>query len=336
MSVLDKISEHPVLAVFLAVGVLSCAKFALKAASVLLQTFVLPGTSLKKYGAGKGAWAVVTGASEGIGREFSLQLAKKGFNVLVSARNAAALDALVAEIESISPQNKKVQAKAVVMDFSTLEDAERWKAFAAALEGLDIGVLVNNVGKSHTAPVYFAEAADQEVEDILRINVNANVRVTKLILPRMVERRRGLILNMGSFSGTGIPSPMLATYAGTKAFLSAFTASLAAEVKGKGVDVQCLNTYFVVSNMSKIRRANITTPTPKDYVRSVLNKIGLSCGALWTGRPNVSTPYWSHAIIDYAMNLVGWKMFFVRYTHNLHKSIRKRYLRKLEREAKKQ
>ena len=58
--------------------------------------------------------------------------------------------------------------------------------------------------------------------------------------------RRGLILNMGSFSGTGIPSPMLATYAGTKAFLSAFTASLAEEVKDKGVDVECLNTYFVV------------------------------------------------------------------------------------------
>lgn len=47
---------------------------------------------------------------------------------------------------------------------------------------------VNNVGKSHTAPVYFAEAVEKEIEDILRINVNANVRVTKLILPRMVER----------------------------------------------------------------------------------------------------------------------------------------------------
>ena len=53
--------------------------------------------------------------------------------------------------------------------------------------------------------------------------------------------------------------------------------------------------------MSKIRRANLTTPTPKNYVRSVLNKVGLACGALWTGRPYVSTPYWSHAVIDYAM-----------------------------------
>ena len=53
---------------------------------------------MKQYGAGKGAWAVVTGASEGIGREYALQLAKKGFNVLVAARNKAALDALVKEV----------------------------------------------------------------------------------------------------------------------------------------------------------------------------------------------------------------------------------------------
>lgn len=103
---------------------------------------------------------MVTGASEGIGKEFALQLARKGFNVVVSARNAAALDALVAEIgqlpavpcegygsangrptESSSPQGKKVQAKAFVMDFSRLEDERGWSAFAAALEGLDIGVL---------------------------------------------------------------------------------------------------------------------------------------------------------------------------------------------------
>ncbi|PCH43532.1 3-ketoacyl-CoA reductase [Wolfiporia cocos MD-104 SS10] len=331
----DIVAQHPYLTFFFAaLGLVSFGKFAAKAVGVLLQTFVLPGTNLKKYGAGKGSWAVVTGASEGIGREFALQLAKKGFNVLVSARNSAALDALVTEIETSCPPERKVQAKAFTMDFSQLSDEAQWGRLAAELEGLDIGVLVNNVGRSHRSPIYFAEAPADEVEDIVKINVNATVRVTRIVLSGMVGRKRGLILNMGSFSGTGVASPMLATYAGTKAFLSSWTASLAEEVSSSGVDVQCLNTYFVVSNMSKIRRSNITTPTPKVYVRSVLQKVGLSCGALWTGRPFVSTPFWSHAVIDYFMNLIGWKMFFIRYTHNLHKSIRKRYLRKLEREGK--
>ena len=106
--------------------------------------------------------------------------------------------------------------------------------------------------------------------------------------------------------------------------------------------------------MSKIRRASALIPTPKAFVRSVLSKVALPCGALWTKRPGVVTPYWSHALLDYVMvcrlhalsldanahvymqNAVGWNMLYVRYTHSLHKSIRTRALRKLERETKKQ
>lgn len=101
----------------------------------------------------------MTGASEGIGREYALQLAKKGFNVLVMARNKAALSALVNEIgehwvayelrwktyyghaESITVSGKKMQALALPMDFSNLEDAVQWNAFQASVENLDIGVL---------------------------------------------------------------------------------------------------------------------------------------------------------------------------------------------------
>ena len=55
-----------------------------------------------------------------------------------------------------------------------------------------------------------------------------------------------MVINMGSFSGTSVASPMLSTYAGTKSFLASFTGSLAEEVRGKGIDVECVNTYFVV------------------------------------------------------------------------------------------
>lgn len=92
---------------------------------------------------------------------------------------------------------------------------------------------------------------------------------------------------------------MLATYAASKQFLASFAAALGAEVKDKGIVVELVNTYFVVSNMSKIRKASIMIPMPKAYVKTVLRKIGNWCGALHTSRPNVSTPYWSHAILDY-------------------------------------
>jgi 17beta-estradiol 17-dehydrogenase / very-long-chain 3-oxoacyl-CoA reductase len=88
--------------------------------------------------------------------------------------------------------------------------------------------------------------------------------------------------------------------------------------------------------MSKLRKPSPLVPLPSTYVNCVLSKIGLSCGAAFSGRPGTSTPFWSHALADYAMTLIGWKGLFIAYTHNVHKSIRKRALRKKEREAKKQ
>jgi 17beta-estradiol 17-dehydrogenase / very-long-chain 3-oxoacyl-CoA reductase len=92
---------------------------------------------------------------------------------------------------------------------------------------------------------------------------------------------------------------MLAPYAASKKFLASFCDALGAEVKSEGVDVEAVNTYFVVSNMSKIRKSSVLIPTPKQYVKATLNKVGLACGALFTGRPHLSTPYWSHALLDY-------------------------------------
>jgi hypothetical protein len=127
-------------------------------------------------------------------------------------------------------------------------------------------------------PVDFVDTPTQEMNDIVTINVNGTLRVTHMVLPGMVQRfvqtshplysrltlrcrKRGLILNLGSFSGA-IASPMLATYSGTKAFLlQTFSDALAAEVKPKGVTVQCLNTYFVV-------RSSFSPPPCKSHIES--------------------------------------------------------------------
>jgi len=140
-------------------------------------------------------------------------------------------------------------------------------------------------------------------------------------------RKRGLILNIGSFAGS-VPSPMLAAYSGTKAFLSTFSSALGEEVKKDNITVEHVNTYFVVSKLSKIRKPSLMIPKPGPYVRSVLGKISLACGAAYSGRPNTSTPFWSHALLDYLMTLVGVPSLFIGYTHGLHKSIRKRALAK--------
>jgi len=198
------------------------------------------------------------------------------------------------------------------------------------LSGLKLGVLVNNVGKSHDLPTYFDETPLKEIDEILEVNIHATLRVTKLVLLVMLQRKNGLILNVGSFSGF-VPSPMLATYSGSKAFLSTWSQAMADEYGSRNITIQNINTYFVVSSMSKIRRSNMTTPMPKDYVKSVLSKISVPCGSISTTAS--STPYWSHAIIEWAITKIDMMSYAVRFTHNLHIDIRKRALKKRAREA---
>ncbi|KAF9650124.1 NAD(P)-binding protein [Thelephora ganbajun] len=331
-TVISFVKGNPISAFFYALGSFTFLKFAIKTLVVFGETFVLPGTNLRKFGAGKGSWAVITGASDGIGREYSIQLAKKGFNVLAVARNGTALKSVTDEIASGT--KGKVQSKTVVLDVSK-SDHHGWEQLKEVFHEIQVSVLVNNVGKSHAHPVYFAESEPSEISDIIAINVDATVRITRMVLPGMIKRKNGLILNMGSFSGI-VPSPMLATYSGTKAFIDTFSTALAEEVKKHGITVQCINPYFVVSKMSKIRKPSIMIPTAAAFVRASLNKVGLSGGARFVGRPAGSAPYWSHSLLEYFVGVLGWKQATVVYTHELHKSIRKRVDRKLAREAKTQ
>ena len=86
-----------------------------------------------------------------------------------------------------------------------------------------------------------------------------------------------------------------------------------------------------MSKLSKIRKSSLMVPNPGPYVAAVLGKIGLACGAGYSGRPNTSSPYWSHALLDYFIHLVGIPGLFIRYTHGLHKDIRRRALAKAAR-----
>ncbi|KAF7328865.1 Very-long-chain 3-oxoacyl-CoA reductase [Mycena venus] len=301
------------LSALLALGSFGASRFAYQTLSVLLQTFFLPGTNVR-------AWAVVTGASDGIGKEFALQLAGRGFNVLLVARNTALLGAVGEEIQAKHPGT---QTAVHTIDFAAAND-RAYEALSAEIDALDVGIL--GIPRTRCLPISSTRPL-AEMDDIVKINVGATLRVTYAALPGMIRRKRGLVLNIGSFAGA-VPSPMLATYSGTKAFLATLTSALAEEVRAHNIVVEHVNTYFVVSKLSKIRRASALIPTPKAYVRSVLTKIGLGCGAAYGGRPGTSTPFWSHSLMEYVLNVVGLPAAYISYTHALHKDIRRRALKK--------
>ncbi|CAO3608328.1 unnamed protein product [Mucor hiemalis] len=308
---------------FAAIGAAFIGFKVLTLLKTLFDTFVASGISLKKFGAGEGAWAVVTGATDGIGKEFALQLAKKKFNVLLISRTASKLDAAAKDIS----EQYGVETKTFAMDF-TKGDPEDFKKVGEIIDSIRVGVLVNNVGVNHDIPTPFAEEDDTIINNIIEVNIKGLMKMTKLVLPQMKANHNGLIFNMGSFAGL-VPTPYLSVYSAGKAFLSTWSQALGTEVAKDGIVVEHVNTYFVVSAMSKIRKPSMLIPTAKNYVASVLKRVGVPCGA---NVPFTSTPYPMHGIANWAINNLLTNQFWVTQNDNIQKDIRKRALRKRERE----
>ena len=270
----------------------------------------------------------MTGASDGIGKEFALQLARRNFSVLLLSRTASKLNSLAEEISNLNPT---IATKVFPIDFSS-SSAGDYARFASIIKELDIAILVNNVGRSHDIPVPFVQTPIQEIENIITINNLATLRITQLVAPGMVARKRGLILTMGSFGGL-LPTPLLATYSGSKAFLQQWSSALGSELASHNITVQLVQSYLVTSAMSKIRRPSAAIPNPRRFVRSVLAKVGRSGGA--QGWAYTSTPYWVHGIMQWGLaatvGVTG--SWVVRYNRGMHETIRKRALKKAEREG---
>lgn len=225
-----------------------------------------------------------------------------------------------------------MQIKVVAMDYSQDRD-EDYQNLAQEIADLEIGILVNNVGQSHSIPVSFLEADRRELQNIVTVNCLGTLKTTQVVAPAMARRKKGLILTLGSFAGW-TPTPYLATYSGSKAFLQHWSSSLAAELKPQGVDVELVLSYLVTTAMSKVRRTSVMIPGPRAFVRAALAKVG--SGGYQTA-PNTYTPYWSHSLLLWALeNTVGPMSKIVRGINlNMQKDIRRRALRKAEREAKK-
>ncbi len=280
---------------------------------------------LKTFGQPSKTWALITGASDGIGKEFALQLARAGYSTLLVSRTQTKLNELATEIKS----KYHTPTKTLAMDFSANNDSDYAK-LKALVDSLDIAILINNVGVSHAIPVPFVDTPLDEMATIIAVNCTATLRVTQAIAPGMIQRKRGLILTMGSSSGF-VPSPLLATYSGSKAFLQQWSTALGSELAPHGVTVELAQSHLVTSAMSKIRRSSLFVPTPKIFVRSVLASVGRTGGAqgwLYTG-----TPYWCHAGLQWGIGtfLGCHNRLLVRYVRWMHEGIRKRALKKKKR-----
>jgi short-subunit dehydrogenase len=179
-----------------------------------------------------GKWALVTGASSGIGMELARELARRGHHLVLLGRDEPRLARLSREVAETHGAAARIFARDLSNPAAVVEICEALEG-----EGLPVSVLVNNAGFGVYGP--FAQTRLEQELALVNLQVHALVILTKACLPGMLRRREGKILNVASVYAY-TPVPQQSVYAACKSFMLSFSESLAAELEGTGVSVTVL------------------------------------------------------------------------------------------------
>lgn len=255
-----------------------------------LHESTLPRFLFRSEGQGE-SWALVTGASDGIGRGCSEELLSRGFNVILHGRNASKLEGVKAELLKLFPTRK---IRLVILDVATsARDHAMIDALVSSLkaDGLTISVLVNNVGGMGGVgpawlPLQLRSAA--QLDMVVDMNALFTTQLTRAMLPMLFDAKPALIVNIGSVAGK-VPSPYLTSYSGAKAYIGAWSRGLRTEMLCEKKDVEVLHI-----NVGQVRaqhdRSEPTrfAPSSRRMGKAIFDVVG-------SGRSEVAA-YWPHAL----------------------------------------
>lgn len=209
-----------------------------------------------------GPWAVVAGASEGMGAQFAKQLSARGLKVVLIARREQVLTELAATLPG--------ESRCLALDLGAPDAAARIAAFTAEL---DVGLAVYNAALSPIGP--FLEQSLEENLRAIDVNVKTPTALAHHFAPRLVKRGRGglvLLSSLTAFQG----SPFVSTYGATKSFNLSLAEGLWAELRGQGVDVLsvCAGATATPNLLKATRKAPPGMQQPEEVVREALDALG--------------------------------------------------------------
>lgn len=237
---------------------------------------------------------LVTGASAGIGAELAREFARHGHRLTLVARSRDKLAALAEELE----RDFGVDVKIIVQDLAKPRGAAA-TAKAARAEGDEIGILVNNAGVIDVGP--FTASPTDKLVGLVDLNVRALTELTRLLLPPMIERKFGRVLNVASLAAFQ-PVPSMAVYAASKAYVLALSEALGVELRGSGVKVTALcpgvTDTAMVADIKSGSAAAARLPSglisdPRDVARQAYKALLAGRAVLVPGLPNQVTAAWA-------------------------------------------
>ncbi|KAL8572774.1 hypothetical protein ACOMHN_030356 [Nucella lapillus] len=263
---------------------LSVLSYAANAAYVHAYSAMAEEVDLRqKYG----PWAVVTGGSDGIGRAYAMELARRGMNIVLISKDEKKLIKAAEEIE----EEYLVQVEYISVDFSLEVKEGLYDTIWAGVAGKEIGVLVNNVGVMYDYPQMFLDVPEKKLWQLIHVNMAAATMMTHMILPQMVKRQRGAVVNMSSGACVHV-TPQVTVYAATKAYLDYFSRALEFEYRDCGITVQCLLPFYVSTRMTRysetLSRTSLFIPSAPTFARSAVKTLGYSAH---------TTGYFPHTVL---------------------------------------
>jgi short-subunit dehydrogenase len=230
-------------------------------------------------------FAVITGASRGIGAAYARALAARGWDLLLVSRDRERLERLSSELATRYP----ITAEIEVADLASLDAAQRLFVAARARRPA-VDLLVNNAGFGLFGD--FVEMPMPRIQEMLRLHVNTVVESMRLFLPTMIERRAGAVINVASVAGF-FSVPYIAEYAATKAFLITFSEAVAEEVRSFGVRIQACCPGTTETDFHATAGFRIKNPLGIESAELVAHR---SLAALNQGRVLVMTGWRERAV----------------------------------------
>uniref|UniRef100_A0A6G1SPP6 Hydroxysteroid dehydrogenase-like protein 1 n=1 Tax=Aceria tosichella TaxID=561515 RepID=A0A6G1SPP6_9ACAR len=230
----------------------------------------------KKYG----KWAVITGSTDGIGQSMAKELARRGMSIIVVARNEERLARTKAMLEQ-EPNVGEVETVKVDLSDPSMENFDKVRAQIDP-DNRDIGLLINNAGSFPDRYARFNRFDMEEIVSIVNLNVLGTLHLTRMIMPGMIERGRGLVMNVSSILGE-MPGPYFNVYGATKSFVNAFTRQLQMEYGSHPIDIILLQPGPVSTKQliatSDRAKPSFFVPSADKFARTSINALstGIQC-----------------------------------------------------------